>query len=126
MSITTIKTDAAPAAIGTYSQAVRCGVLLFVSGQLGLHPITGQLASSFEAEATQAFTNLKAIVEAAGTTLAAIVKLNVSVIDMGRFSTFNEVMTQFFQEPYPARAVVGVAQLPKGASVEIEAIVFCD
>ena len=123
--LTIIKTTLAPAAIGTYSQAVRCHNLLFVSGQIGADPKTGQLAADFNAQAMQAFTNLKAIIEAAKTNLASVLKLNVSVTDMSHFASFNEIMMQFFKEPYPARAVVGVAQLPKGALVEIEATVFC-
>lgn len=123
--LTIIKTALAPAAIGTYSQAVRCDNLLFVSGQIGLNPETGVLAHGFNAQALQAFSNLTAIVEAANTTLSSVIKLNISVTDMDHFALFNEIMTQFFQEPYPARAVVGVAQLPKGALVEIEAVVFC-
>ena len=123
--LTIIKTTLAPASIGKYSQAVRCHNLLFVSGQIGADPKTGQLAADFNAQAMQAFTNLKAIIEAAKTNLASVLKLNVSVTDMSHFASFNEIMMQFFKEPYPARAVVGVAQLPKGALVEIEATVFC-
>lgn len=123
--LTIIKTTLAPTAIGTYSQAVRCDSLLFVSGQIGLNPVTSELAHDFNAQAIQAFKNLQAIVEAANTNLSSVVKLNVSVTDMNQFASFNEIMAQFFVEPYPARAVVGVAQLPKDALVEIEAIVFC-
>ena len=123
--LTIIKTTLAPAAIGTYSQAVRCHNLLFVSGQLGLDPKTGQLADGFNAQTLQAFANLQAIIEEANTHLASVLKLNVSVTDMNQFASFNDIMRQFFKEPYPARAVVGVAQLPKGALVEIEATVFC-
>ena len=123
--LTIIKTTLAPAAIGTYSQAVRCHNLLFVSGQLGLDPKTGQLADGFNAQTLQAFANLQAIIEEANTHLASVLKLNGSVTDMNQFASFNDIMRQFFKEPYPARAVVGVAQLPKGALVEIEATVFC-
>lgn len=119
-----ISTDKAPAAIGTYSQAARHGDLLFVSGQIGMDPQTSELVSDvFEAQAKQAFANLAAIVTAAGSELANTIKLNISVTDMAQFACFNSVMEIFFSKPYPARAVVGVAQLPKGALVEIEAIV---
>lgn len=119
-----ISTDNAPAAIGTYSQAVRYNDLLFISGQIGMDPQTGILVSNaFDMQARQAFENLKAIIEAAGSDLSKVIKLNISVIDMSKFACFNAIMEQFFYQPYPARAVVGVAELPKGACVEIEAIV---
>lgn len=119
-----IKTDQAPAAIGTYSQAVAYNDLLFVSGQIGLDPATGEFVSEFfKAQAERAFKNLFAIIDAAATSRKNIIKLNVSVVDMRLFSEFNEVMLMFFSEPFPARAVVGVRELPKGALVEIEAVV---
>lgn len=119
-----IKTDHAPAAIGTYSQAVQVGDLLFVSGQIGMNPESGELvAEDFEHQSERAFNNLKAIVDAAGSSLSNIVKLNISVTSMSNFQIFNNVMLKFFKEPYPARAVVEVAALPKAALVEIEAVV---
>lgn len=122
--IETIATDQAPAAIGPYSQAVRCDNFLFVSGQIGLDPRSGEFVSGdFEAQALQSFKNLQAIVEAAGTELRYTLKLNVSVVDMEQVQYFNGVMTQFFETPYPARALVCVAELPKGALVEVEAVV---
>lgn len=122
-----IKTTQAPNAIGTYSQAVQCGDFLFVSGQIGMSPETGELVSDeFEMQARQAFSNLKAIVEAADSSLSQLVKVNVSVVDMQQFSIFNQVMATFFAEPYPARAVVEVSGLPKGAAVEIEAVAAID
>lgn len=118
-----IETTQAPSAIGTYSQAVRTGDLVFISGQIGMHPETGELvADDFKAQSIQAFNNLTAIIEAAGGTLSHIVKVNVSLVDMSQFAVFNEVMATFFAEPYPARAAVEVAGLPKGALVEIEAV----
>lgn len=122
--IQSIETNDAPSAIGTYSQAVRTGDLLFVSGQIGMSPDTGELVSTeFKAQSAQAFNNLAAIIEAAGGVLAQAVKINISVVDIQQFAIFNEVMATFFAEPYPARAVVEVAGLPKGALVEIEAVV---
>ncbi len=119
-----ISTGNAPAAIGTYSQAIRYNDLLFISGQIGMDPQTGILVSqSFDMQARRAFENLKGIIEAAGSDLSKTIKLNISVTDMSEFTSFNVIMAQFFYQPYPARAVVGVAELPKGACVEIEAIV---
>lgn len=119
-----INTAQAPAAIGTYSQAVVYGDTLYVSGQIGLDPATGEFVSAdFKEQAQRAFENVNAIVTSAGTDLSHTIKLNISVIDMAQFSQFNEVMGRFFSEPYPARACVGVRELPKGALVEIEAIV---
>ncbi len=124
MSHKIINTSNAPAAIGTYSQAVRAGELLFISGQIPLHPQTMEIVSEeFKAQAMQAFSNLKAICDAADASLENIVKLNISMTDLSNFAVINEVMSSFFSEPYPARAAVGVAQLPKNSLVEIEAIV---
>lgn len=124
MAKTIIQTDQAPAAIGTYSQAVKAGHLLFVSGQIPLVPDSMELVSeSFSEQATQCFKNLKAICEAAGSSLDNIVKLNISMTDLSNFATVNEVMAEFFQAPYPARAAVGVSSLPKAVQIEIEAIV---
>ncbi len=124
MSHTIISTANAPAAIGTYSQAVRAGDLLFVSGQIPLVPDTMEMVSDdFEVQAIQAFTNLKAVIDAAGANFEMIVKVNISLTNLANFAVVNDVMSRFFSEPYPARAAVGVAQLPKGSQVEIEAIV---
>jgi reactive intermediate/imine deaminase len=119
-----IQTDNAPAAIGTYSQAVRAGDLLFISGQIPLDPKTMEMISEdFTEQAQQAFSNLKSICEAAGASLSQIVKVNISLTDLSNFAVVNQVMSSFFEEPYPARAAVGVAQLPKNSQIEIEAIV---
>lgn len=119
-----INTENAPAAIGTYSQAVRVGDLLFVSGQIPLDPKTGELNNaSFKAQVEQVFTNLEAICKAAGGDLSHIVKLNVYLTDLAKFAEFNEVMAEKFVEPFPARAAVGISALPRGAEVEAEAVV---
>jgi reactive intermediate/imine deaminase len=117
-----ISTDKAPQAIGSYSQAVQAGGFLFASGQIPLHPQTGEMVnSSFEAEARQVFDNVKGIADAASLTLADIVKLTVYITDLSDFATLNQVMGEYFDEPYPARAAVQVAALPKGATVEVDA-----
>ena len=119
-----IQTNKAPVAIGTYSQAVRAGELLFISGQIPLNPETMEMISEdFEAQAIQAFNNLKAICDAAEASLEQVVKLNISLTNMENFALMNDVMHRFFSEPFPARAAVGVSQLPKNSLVEIEAIV---
>ncbi len=123
MSKTIVSTDTAPAAIGVYSQAVRVGNTLWVSGQIPLDPKTGQLVAGIEAQVRQAFANLKAIVTAAGATLDQVVKVNVYLTDLAHFQLVNQVMAEMFQAPYPARAAVGVAALPRGAEVEVECIV---
>src|SRR5690606_12849734 len=113
----------APAAIGTYSQAIRTGNLVFLSGQIPLNPATMELVGDdFEARARRVFENLKAVAEAAGGSLEGIVKVTVYLTDLANFATVNSVMAEYFSEPYPARAAVGVASLPKGADVEAEAI----
>ncbi len=123
MSKTIIETDQAPSAIGTYSQAVRVDDTVYISGQIPLDPVTMELDdASFEVAAKRVFNNLKAIAEAAGGSLDDAVKLNISMTDLSNFATVNEIMAQFINEPYPARAAVGVASLPKGVPVEIEAI----
>lgn len=119
----TIHSDHAPAAIGPYSQAVRTGDLVFASGQIPLDPRTSELVTGdFRDRARRVFENLKAVAEAAGGTLDDVVKLTVYLTDLGEFATVNAVMAEFFHEPYPARAAVGVASLPKGADVEAEAV----
>lgn len=123
MKKTTIHSDRAPAAIGPYSQAVRAGDLVFVSGQIPLEPRTAELvAGDFRDRARRVFENLKAVAEAAGGSLEDVVKLTVYLTDLADFAAVNEVMAEFFHEPYPARAAVGVASLPKGADVEAEAV----
>lgn len=119
-----ISTKNAPAAIGTYSQAVRVGDCVYLSGQIPLDPETGQLVDgSIEAQIRRVFDNVTAVCEAAGGSLADIVKLNIYLTDLSCFPTVNEVMAEYFSEPYPARAAVGVRALPKGSEVEMDAIV---
>lgn len=123
MSRTIIHTEHAPKAIGTYSQAVRVGNTVYVSGQIPLDPATGQLLSGdIEAEIRRVFDNLAAIAAAAGGSLANVVKLTVFLTDLVHFAKVNEIMASCFSEPYPARAAVGVAALPRGARVEMECI----
>jgi reactive intermediate/imine deaminase len=118
-----IHTELAPKAIGTYSQAVRAGDTVYMSGQIPFDPATGNLVSGdIEAEIRRVFDNLKAVAEAAGGTLGHAVKLTVFLTDMANFPKVNEVMATYFKTPYPARAAVGVASLPRGARVEIECI----
>ena len=122
-----IHTSRAPQAIGTYSQAVRAGNLVFVSGQIPLDPATGTLVSGdIEAEIRRVFDNLVAIAEAAGGTLANVVKLSIFLTDLGHFAKVNEIMATYFTVPYPARAAIGVAALPRGARVEMECILSLD
>jgi reactive intermediate/imine deaminase len=122
MSFRAVTTPKAPAAIGTYSQAIRADNTVYLSGQLGLNPTTGQLEEGFEAQAVRVFENLKAVAEAAGGSLARIVKLNVYLIDLGHFAKVNEIMARLFAEPYPARAAIGVASLPRGGQIEADAV----
>jgi len=120
---TIIQTDKAPKAIGTYSQAVRAGDLVFLSGQIPLDPATGALVSGdIDAEIRRVFDNLAAVAEAAGGSLANTVKLNVFLTDLGHFAKVNEIMATYFTGSYPARAAVGVAALPRGARVEMECV----
>ena len=122
MSKQIIKTEHAPAAIGTYSQAVKVGSTVYLSGQIGLDPANMQMVEGIEAQIHRVFTNLKAVAEAAGGSLADVVKLNVFLIDLANFAKVNEIMAQYFSEPYPARAAVGVASLPRAALVEADAV----
>jgi reactive intermediate/imine deaminase len=118
-----IHTKNAPQAIGTYSQAVRAGDTVYLSGQIPLDPATMQMVSGeIEAEITRVFENLKAVAEAAGGSLAQAVKVNVYLTDLANFAKVNEIMAKYVPEPYPARAAVGVSQLPRGARVEIECV----
>jgi reactive intermediate/imine deaminase len=123
MTRTVIHTPNAPAAIGTYSQAIRTGNTVYVSGQIPLDPATGQLISDdIDAEIRRVFDNLAAIAVAAGGTLDNAVKVSVFLTDLGHFARVNEIMATYFAQPYPARAAIGVAALPKGARVEMECI----
>ena len=123
MSREIIHTAKAPAAVGPYSQAVRHGNLVFLSGQIGLDPGSGKLVSGgIEAQAHQVFRNLAAVCEAAGGGLGKLVKVNIFVTDLGNFATVNAVMAEHFSEPYPARATVEVSALPLGAEVEVEGV----
>jgi reactive intermediate/imine deaminase len=125
MSRQTIHTSNAPQAIGPYSQAVRAGDTVYLSGQIPLDPATMQLVSGdIEAEIHQVFKNLKAVAEAAGGSLANAVKVNVFLTDLGHFAKVNEIMATYCTQPFPARAAVGVAQLPRGARVEIECVLY--
>lgn len=118
-----IHTSAAPAAIGTYSQAVRVGDTVYVSGQIPLDPETGEIVNGdIAAQITRVFDNLKAVADGAGLTLQNAVKITVYLTDLGNFAMVNEIMARYFEQPYPARAALGVAALPKGAEVEADAI----
>jgi reactive intermediate/imine deaminase len=123
MTRTPIHTPLAPQAIGTYSQAVRAGDTVYLSGQIPLDPASGELvAGDMEAQVRRVFENLKAVAEASGAGLPNIVKLTVYLTDLAHFALVNRVMAEYFTQPYPARAAVGVAALPKGATVEMDAI----
>ena len=118
-----VSTPAAPAAIGPYSQAVKTGLVVFTSGQIGLDPKTGELVSSeFEPQVRQAFANLAAVAKAAGGSLAHAVKFSLFLTDLAKFATVNQIMGEVVPQPYPARSTVGVASLPKGALFEVEAV----
>ena len=123
MTRISIQTERAPQAIGTYSQAVRCGTTVYLSGQIPLLPDTMELVSGdMDAQIRRVFDNLAAVAEAAGGSLADVVKLNVFLPDLGNFALVNDIMAEYFEAPYPARAAVGVAALPRGAQVEMDAI----
>ncbi len=118
-----VSTPAAPAAIGPYSQAVKTGLVVFTSGQIGLDPKSGELVGGdFEAQVRQAFANLDAVARAAGGSLAHAVKFSLFLTDLSKFATVNQIMSELVPKPYPARSTVGVASLPKGALFEVEAI----
>jgi len=117
-----IQTSAAPAAIGTYSQAVRAGDTVYLSGQIGFDPATMQLAEGIEAQTHRVFANLAAIAQAAGLGLGHAVRMTVYLTDLAHFAKVNEIMAQYVPQPFPARAAVGVASLPRGALVEVDAI----
>ena len=123
MSKVIIRTEAAPAAIGTYSQAVKIGTTVYLSGQIPLVPASMQMVSEDFAEQThQVFKNLTAVCEAAGGTLNNMVKANIFLTDLGQFATVNQIMSEYFAEPYPARAAVQVSALPRGAQIEIDGV----
>ncbi|MDO8959742.1 MAG: Rid family detoxifying hydrolase [Rhodocyclaceae bacterium] len=121
-----ISTPNAPAAIGTYSQAVRCGDTIYLSGQIGLDPASMQMVEGIDAQIAQVFDNLQAVAAAAGTTLDVAAKLNIYLVDLANFAKVNEVMARYFKAPYPARAAVGVKELPRGALVEADAVLVID
>ena len=122
MARTIVSTPNAPAAIGTYSQAVSTGQTVYLSGQIGLDPGNGQLVEGIENQIHRVFRNLKAVAEASGGSMADAVKLTIYLTDLAHFAKVNEIMAQYFAQPYPARAAVGVASLPRGAQVEADAI----
>ena len=119
---TVIQTPDAPAAIGTYSQAIRVDDTVYLSGQIGLDPSTMQMVEGIETQIHRVFQNLRAVADAAGSSLDDVVKLNVYLTDLGNFTLVNEIMASYFRQPYPARAAVGVASLPRGALVEMDGV----
>jgi reactive intermediate/imine deaminase len=122
MTTQPVHTTAAPQAIGTYSQAVRCGDTVYLSGQIGLDPATMQMVECIDAQIRRVLDNLKAVAAAAGGSLDHCVKVNVYLTDLGHFAKVNEIMATYFREPYPARAAIGVASLPRNALVEVDAV----
>lgn len=127
MAKTIIQTDDAPQAIGTYSQAVKVDNTVYISGQIPLDPASMEVVSGgIEAEITRVFDNLQAVATASGGSLADVVKPNIFLTDLSNFPTVNEIMAQYFQQPYPARAAIGVAALPKGVGVEMDAVLVID
>lgn len=126
MSRQVIHTEKAPAAIGTYSQAILVDNTLYLSGQIGLDPDTMELVDGIEAQIRRVFDNVKAVCEAGGGSLADIVKLNIFLTDLSHFQLVNQIMGEYFAQPYPARAALGVASLPKGALVEMDGIVVIE
>ncbi len=127
MAKTIIQTDEAPQAIGTYSQAVKVDNTVYVSGQIPLDPASMEVVEGgIEAEIRRVFDNLQAVAEASGGSLSNVVKLNIFLTDLTNFPTVNEIMATYFQQPYPARAAIGVASLPKGVGVEMDAVLVID
>jgi reactive intermediate/imine deaminase len=124
MSRTIVSTPNAPAAIGTYSQAVKVGDTIYMSGQIPLDPKSMQLVDGIDAQIVQMFENLKAVAEAAGASLNHAVKVNIYLTDLANFAKVNETMAKYFQQPFPARAAVGVASLPRGALIEADAVLY--
>jgi reactive intermediate/imine deaminase len=121
---TIIQTPDAPAAIGTYSQAVRVDHTVYLSGQIGLDPTSMQMVEGIEAQIHRVFQNLRAVTVAAGGSMDDVVKLNIFLADLGNFAKVNEIMATYFHQPYPARAAVGVASLPRGALVEADGVMY--
>jgi reactive intermediate/imine deaminase len=119
-----VNTHAAPAAIGPYSQAIRAGDTVYLSGQIPLDPETMQLVEGFEAQVKRVFENLKAVCEAAGGDFSRVVRVTIYLTDLAQFPKVNDLMATYFREPYPARVTIGVASLPRGALVEIDAVMF--
>lgn len=127
MPSTPVQTDRAPRAIGPYSQAVRCGNTVYLSGQIPLDPASGELVQGdISTHARRVFDNIKAVCEAAGGSLAHIARVGIYLTDLGDFAAVNAVMADYFAQPYPARSTIGVAALPKGARVEVDAILVLD
>ena len=126
MSKQIIQTVDAPQAIGTYSQAVRVGGTVYLSGQIGLDPASMQMVEGIESQVHRVFSNLAAVAKAAGGSLADVVKLNIFLTDLAHFALVNSIMAEYFTQPYPARAAVGVASLPKGALVEADAVMHIE
>lgn len=126
MSKQIIQTADAPQAIGTYSQAVRVGGTVYLSGQIGLDPASMQMVEGIESQVHRVFSNLAAVAKAAGGSLADVVKLNIFLTDLAHFALVNSIMAEYFTQPYPARAAVGVASLPKGALVEADAVMHIE
>jgi len=122
MARTIISTNDAPGAIGTYSQAVKAGDTVYLSGQIGLDPQSMQMVEGIDAQIHRVFRNLEAVARAAGGSLADTVKVQIYLTDLGHFAKVNEIMAEYFQQPYPARAAVGVASLPRGALIEADAV----
>jgi reactive intermediate/imine deaminase len=121
-----ISTPNAPQAIGTYSQAVKVGNTVYLSGQIGLDPANMQMVEGIEAQIHRVFQNLKAVAEASGGSLADVVKINIFLTDLANFAKVNEIMAQYFTQPYPARAAVGVKELPRGALVEADGVLVIE
>lgn len=127
MTKTIIKTDKAPAAIGTYSQAVKVDNTVYISGQIPLDPATMEtVKGGIDAQITRVFDNLSAVAEASGGSLKDVVKLNIFLTDLGNFPVVNEIMSNYFSEPYPARAAIGVSALPRAVGVEMDAVLVVD
>jgi len=126
MAKTIVHTDAAPKAIGTYSQAVRCGPTVYLAGQIGLDPATMEMVAGVGPQVHRVFQNLQAVARAAGGELKDVVKLTVYLTDLANFALVNEIMATYFSPPYPARAAVGIASLPRSAQVEIDAIMHLE
>ena len=126
MSKTVISTPHAPGAIGTYSQALRCGNTIYLSGQIGLDPASMQLVEGIDAQVKRVFENLQAVAAAAGASLDAAAKVTIYLTDLAHFVKVNETMAAYFKQPYPARAAIGVAALPRGALIEADAILVIE